>query len=100
MLCCYRLYLLPIELRQPHVFEHIGIGDQLPGAQADGPHHFEVEQAQFPVGDHEEIAAAASRVEEAQLVQLVPEGRQLLFVLPHGLELLPQFIEEQRFDEP
>lgn len=72
---------------------------QLSGAQADGPHHFEVEQAQFPVGDHEEIPAATSRVEEAQLVQLKPEGRQLLLVLPHRLELLPQFIEEQRFDE-
>ena len=64
----------------------------------------DLKQAQFPIGDDEEVAAAAGRVEESQLAQLLLESQQIdaAAVVPTGLqarEFGTQVVQEQRLDD-
>jgi len=81
---------------QPDQAVHIE-GHLLPVTR--GAQDVQLEQAQFTVGDDEEVAAAAGRLEEGQGSEFVVELVQAIAVAPHGLELGPQFIEKQRLDQ-
>ena len=65
--------------------------------------HLQFEAAQFAVRDHQEIAAAACRVEKFQTGELGVEGLQVLRAAFDGvsdfIELSAQFVEEQRADQ-
>ena len=56
---------------------------------------FYFEQTQFAVGDDEEIAAAARRVQEAQCRDLFMESPELGFAPFGTLEFRAQVIEEE-----
>ncbi len=64
-----------------------------------GAQHVQLQLAQFAVGDHQKVAAAASRVEKSQRAQLLVELEQFVPVAFHPLELVMQFVEEQWLNE-
>ncbi len=57
------------------------------------------QSAQLAVGDDQEVAAAAGRVQESEGAQLILEGEQSVLVVSDGLELGAEFVEEQGADE-
>lgn len=61
--------------------------------------YFKFEQAQLAVGDDEEVAAAAGRVEKLQGAELLLELGELVAVVFEAVKFVPQLIQEQRFDE-
>ncbi|MFZ1222201.1 MAG: hypothetical protein WAR01_03055, partial [Dokdonella sp.] len=61
--------------------------------------HFDFEQAQFAVGDDEEVAAATSGIEKAQAGELDVEALELAFVVADFFQFGFQFVEEQRADQ-
>ena len=66
--------------------------------------HFEFQRAEFAVGDDKEVAAAAGRVEEAELGQLVlkfgeARGAARGAVGFDALEFGAEIVEEKRADE-
>ena len=61
--------------------------------------HLDLQQAQFAVGDDEEIAAAAGGVQEAELADLLVEAPQLGLVGPDALELGAQAVKEEGADD-
>ena len=67
------------------------------------PDHFQFQAPQFTVGDHQEVAAAAGRIEERQLAEPLlerPEPRQAPTAERLDLgELLPEVVEEERLDD-
>ena len=56
---------------------------------------FDFQQSQFAIGDDEEVAAAARRVEEAELRELLVEAPQFGFVALDALEFGAQIVEEK-----
>ena len=64
--------------------------------------HLDFEQAEFPVGDDEEIAAAAGGIEEGHLTEALMEGSQRRLPPPSArldaLQLRPEIIQEERPD--
>ena len=65
-------------------------------AAVQGREHLDFQQPQLAVGDHQEVAAAAGRIEETQAGKLLVELLQLALVALDPLELRPQVVEEQR----
>ena len=61
--------------------------------------HRKLQRAQFAVGNHQEIAAAAGRVEELQGGQLAVQLRQFLLVVAGLAQLRLQAVQEQRADQ-
>src|SRR5690606_11692636 len=61
--------------------------------------HFEFQQAQLPVGDHQKVATAAGRVEKAQAPQFLVELEQAVLVVLDPVKLIPEGIEKERLDE-
>jgi len=62
--------------------------------------HRQLQAAQLAIGDHEEVAASARRVEKAQLPQALLELEELVHVALYALEFSPEIVEEQRPDQP
>jgi len=60
---------------------------------------FEVEQAQFAVGDDEEIAAAAGGVEEVQGGDFAAKSGDFLVISATFGQFCPKFAEKKRLDE-
>ena len=58
-----------------------------------------LQQAQFAIGDDQEIAAATSRIEEFELGKALMKIVKLLGLAFHPLEFCPQFVQEQGADE-
>ena len=61
--------------------------------------NFDFQQAQFAVGDDEEIAAAAGRIEKAESRELFVEAPQFGFAAFGALEFGAQVVEEKRADD-
>jgi hypothetical protein len=64
-----------------------------------GAQHVQLQQAQLAVADHQEIAAAAGRVEKREGAQLLVELEQPVAVAFDLLELGAQLIQKQRLDQ-
>ncbi|OQA29814.1 MAG: hypothetical protein BWY57_03196 [Betaproteobacteria bacterium ADurb.Bin341] len=60
---------------------------------------FDLKQAQLAVGDDEEVAAAARRIEEPQLAQPLVELPEHGLAAPGLLELRPQGVHEERVND-
>ena len=54
-----------------------------------GAQHFQFQLAQFAVGDHQKVAAAAGGIEEGQCAQFFVELEQFVFVAAHAVEFFP-----------
>ena len=54
-----------------------------------GAQHFQFQLAQFAVGDHQKVAAAAGGVEEGQGAQFFVELEQLVLVTFHAIKFFP-----------
>ena len=93
-----------VELVHVHLREKPDVEHVLPGSAVNRADHLHFEQPQFPVGDDEEVAAAAGRVEESKPSQFLLEAPQVgkaaavLAGLEPG-ELGPQVVQEQRLDD-
>ena len=92
----------PVELVHLHLRERRHI-ERLP-VPAQLAQQLDLQGAQFPVGDDEEVAATAGRVEELHGAQALPEGEQRgapAPVLPGGdpAELGAEVVEEERLDD-
>ena len=61
--------------------------------------HFDFQQAQFAVGDDEEVAAAAGGVEKAQARKFLVEAPQFGLVAFDALKFGAQIVQEQRADD-
>ena len=83
------------------VYLHAGVEGQVDGLAAgalagkEALENFLLQQAQFAVGYHQEVAAAAARVQKAQLLQAQVQGVEAGAALAGGGQLLAQLIEKQ-----
>src|ERR1035437_6410094 len=68
-------------------------------AATDHLEDFDFQQTQFAVGNDEEIAAAAGRIEEAQAREFLVEAFQFGFAALGALEFPAQVIEEKRAND-
>ncbi len=64
-----------------------------------GAQHFQLQQAQLAVTDHQKISAAAGRVKKRQRSQLFMKFKQLVFVALDLGKLGPQLLQKQGLDE-
>ena len=83
-----------------HVDQRKRLDVQLPLPAVQRLEHLDFQQAKLAVGDDQEIAAAAGRVEESQPGQLLVELLQLVLVALDALELGPQVVEKQAANRP
>src|SRR3546814_12041951 len=58
--------------------------------------NFQLQQAQLPAGDDQEVAATAGRVQEFQRGQLAVQAGELLFVVSGLVQAHLPVVEEQR----
>jgi hypothetical protein len=79
-----------------HVHQRQGGDVQVPLPAVQGLEDLNFRQAQLAVGDHQEVAAPAGRVEKTQSRKLVVKLLELPLIALDPLELLPQIIKEQR----
>ena len=61
--------------------------------------HVQLDPAQLAVGHHQEVAAAAGRVQKVQRLQPLVELEQLVLVASDGGQLGAQLVEKQRADQ-
>ena len=93
----------PVELIDIHHRKQTGQHIDLPS----GPgffQHLDFQGAQLPVGDNQEVAAAAGGIEETQSAEPLLEGEQFrkAAAVAAGLEpgeLRPKIVEKERFDD-
>ena len=82
--------------------EHVRERLKLPRAAArcQLPQHLDFQRAQLAVGDDEEVATAARRIEQAQRAELLLEPPEIgdAAARLQPLKLGPQVVEEQRLD--
>ena len=93
-----------VELVHIHHRLPSGIEHRLPRCRGRSPNladDLDFQQPHFPVGDDEEVAAAARGIEEYYAPELrleLPERREPATALAHPLELGAQVVHEQRLD--
>ena len=93
--------LVHVDHRLPRRIEHrlTRRGGRIPDIADD----LDFQQPQFPVGDDEEVAAAACGVEERQAAEILLKSPKLgnaaaILARLHPVELSPQVVHEQRLD--
>ena len=92
-----------VELIDVHHRERRHILHGLPLRAVNFEQHLDLQFAQLPVGDDQEVAAAAGRIEEAHLAQALLEAQQIRPPTPAALradtlKFRAQLIEEERLD--
>ena len=73
--------------------------EQLGAVLVQGAQDIQFQHAQFPVGDHQEVAAAAGRVKEFQPGQALMKLGQPFPLVFDPVEFGPQLVQEQRPDQ-
>ncbi len=68
-------------------------------AGARRPQDFKLQKPQFPIGDNQKVSTAAGRVKEIEPPQSFMKLEKSVFVVLDLLELFPQRIQEERFDQ-
>ncbi len=86
-----------VELVHVHLDERLH-REQLLARVARGAQHLQLQQAQLAVGDDQEVAAAAGRVEEGEQAQSLVEVEQPVAVVFDPFELAAQVVEKKRAD--